>query len=73
MKETKDDTNRWKNKTFLYGKYQYSENVYAAQVNLQIQCNLPIGFFTGLEQKKFTNCMETQKTPNSQCNLEKEI
>ena len=57
---------------FLYGKYQYSENVYAAQVNLQIQCNLPIGFFTGLEQKKFTNCMETQKTPNSQRNLEKE-
>ena len=36
---------------FLYGKYQYSENIYAAQVNLQIQCNLPIGFFIGLEQK----------------------
>ena len=34
---------------------------------------LPIEFFTELEQiKKLTICMETQKTPRSQSNLEKE-
>ena len=27
---------------------------------------LPMAFLTELEQKKFTVCMETQKTPNSQ-------
>ena len=30
-----------------------------------------IPFFTELEQKKFLMCMEAQKTPNSQSNLEK--
>ena len=33
---------------------------------------LPMAFFTELEQKKFTICMETQKTLNSQSNLEQE-
>ena len=33
---------------------------------------LGLVFFTELEQKKFTICMETQKTPNSQGGLEKE-
>ena len=33
---------------------------------------LPMAFFTELEQKKVTISMETQKTPNSQSNLEKE-
>ena len=32
---------------------------------------LPMAFLTELEQKKFTICMEIQKTPNSQDNLEK--
>ena len=31
-----------------------------------------MAFFTQLEQKNFTVCRETQKTPNSQSNLEKE-
>ena len=31
-----------------------------------------MAFFTELEQKKFKVCMETQKTPNSQSNLEEE-
>ena len=31
----------------------------------------PMAFFTELEQK-ISVCMETQKTPNSQSNLEKE-
>ena len=36
-----------------------------------IPIKLPMAFFTELEQN-FTICMETQKTPNSQSNLEKE-
>ena len=37
-----------------------------------IPIKLPMALFTELEQKSFTICMETQKTPNSQSNLEKE-
>ena len=33
---------------------------------------LPMTVFTELEQKNLTVHMETQKTPNSQSNLEKE-
>ena len=36
-----------------------------------IPIKLPMAFFTELEQK-ISVCMETQKTPNSQSNLEKE-
>ena len=39
---------------------------------IAIPIKLPMAFFTELEQKKLTICMETQKTPNSQSNLEKE-
>ena len=35
MKETKDDTNRWRNNTmFMDWKNQYSENEYTTQSNL---------------------------------------
>ena len=37
-----------------------------------IPIKLPLAFFTELEEKNFTMCMETQKTQNSQSNLEKE-
>ena len=37
-----------------------------------IPIKLPVAFFTELEQKNLTICMETQKTLNSQSNLEKE-
>ena len=37
-----------------------------------ILIKLPMAFFIELEQENFTICMETQKTPNSQNNLEKE-
>ena len=37
-----------------------------------IPIKLPVVFFTELEQKNLTICMETQKTPNSQSNFEKE-
>ena len=35
-----------------------------------IPIKLPLAFFTELGQKNLTICMETQKTPNSQSNLE---
>ena len=35
-----------------------------------IPIKLPMEFFRELEQKKFTICMETQKTRNSQSSLE---
>ena len=45
------------------------------QSNLQIQCNpyqTTTGIFHRTRTKNFTICMETEKTPNSQSNLEKE-
>ena len=36
-----------------------------------IPIKFPVAFFTELEQKNLKICMETQKTPNSQSNLEK--
>ena len=36
-----------------------------------IPIKLPMAFSTELKEKKFTVCIETQKTPNSQSNLEK--
>ena len=37
-----------------------------------ISIKLPTAFFTKLKQKNFTICMETQKTPNSQSNPQKQ-
>ena len=54
-------------------KHQHCENDYTTQSNLQIQCNpyqITSGNFTELEQKILKSVMETQKTPNSQSNLE---
>ena len=60
---------------FLDWKNQHCENDSITQSNLQIQCN-PYQTTTGnshrTRTKNFTICMETQKTPNSQSNLEKE-
>ena len=75
MKEIKDDTNRWRDTMFLDWKNQHCENDYTTQSNLQIQCNpcqTTNGIFHRARTKNFTICMETQKTPNSQSNLEKE-
>ena len=59
---------------FLDWMNQYCQNDYTTQGNLQIQCN-PYQTSNGIfhrTTKNFTICMETQKTPNSQSNLEKE-
>jgi len=56
-------------------KNQYCEKDYTTQCDLQIQCNpyqTTNGTFHRTRTKIFTICMETQRTPNSQSNLEKE-
>ena len=60
---------------FLDWKNQHCENDYTTQSNLQIQCNpyqTTTAVFHRTRTRNFTICMETQKTPNSQSNLEKE-
>ena len=39
---------------------------------IAIPIKLPMAFFTELEQNIFTICMEREKPPNTQSNLEKE-
>ena len=60
---------------FLGRKNQYCENDYNTKCNLQIQCyfyQITNGIFHRTRKKIFTIHMETQKTLNSQSNLEKE-
>ena len=60
---------------FLDWENQDCEHDYTTQSNLQIQCNpyeTTSGIFHRTRTKNITICMETQKTPNSQSNLEKE-
>ena len=60
---------------FLDWKNQHCENDYVTQSNLQIQHNpyqTTNGILHRTKTKNFIICMETQKTPNSQSNLEKE-
>ena len=76
MKEIKEDSNRWRDipcswigrinivKMTIILKATYRFNA--------IPIKLPMAFFTELEQKNLTICMDTQKTPNSQRNLWKE-
>ena len=59
---------------FMDWKNQYSENEYTIQSNLQIQCNpyqATNSIFHRTRANNFTIYIETQKTPNSQSNLEK--
>ena len=59
----------------LNWKNQYCENNYTTLSTLYIQHNpyqTTKGIFHRTRTNNFTICIETQKTPNSQSNLEKE-
>ena len=75
MKEIKEDTNRWRNIPCSWiGRINIVKMSILPKA-IQIQCNpyqTTNSIFHRTRTNNFTICMETQKTLNSQSNLEKD-
>ena len=75
MKEIKDDTNSWRyipcswiGRINIVGMTILPKEIYRFNA---IPIKLPMAFFMELEQKNLEICIETQRIPNSQSNLDK--
>ena len=74
MKEIKDDTNIWREiPCSWFGRINIVKMTILPKAIYRfsaIPIKVPMAFFTELERKNLKICMETQKTPNIQSNLE---